>query len=260
MAQVLNICGRELRSLFATPTAYVLFAVYLVFAGFVFTGSLRIFLEQVEQVQAIPQYAQYLELFANLNLRVIAPALGTFIILFIILIPFLTMRAFAEERANGTIELLLTSPVSTWQIVLGKYLAVLCWVALFVAAGGAFSGLLFVYGNPELGWTLAGHLGIFLLGAALAAIGCFVSALTRSPIIAGVVGLIASLLLYMVGFLAGAVENPTLAGPIRYLALDSHVDKSLSGLLRLQDLVYFGVLIVLFLTLARTALESLRWR
>ena len=260
MSHVLAICGRELRSLFATPTAYVLLAFYLIFAGFVFTGSLRIFLEQVEQVQAIPQYAQYLELFANLNLRVIAPALGTFILLFIFVIPFLTMRAFSEERANGTIELLLTSPVSTWQIVLGKYLAVLCWVGIFVLAAAAFSGMLFVYGNPELGWTVAGHLGIFLLGAALAAMGCFISSLTRSPIIAGVIALLAGLLLFMLNFLAGAIENPVLAAPIRYLALENHVDKSLSGLIRLQDLVYFGVLIVLFLTLARTALESLRWR
>lgn len=260
MSHVLAICGRELRSLFATPTAYVLFAAYVLLGGFFFTGSLRIFLEQVEQVQAIPQYAQYLELFANLNLRVITPALGTFVILFIIVIPFLTMRAFSEERANGTIELLLTSPVSTWEIVLGKYLAVLFWVGLFVLAAAAFSSLLFVYGNPEVPWTLASHLGLFLLGAALAAMGCFVSSLTRSPIIAGVVGLIASLLLYMFGMLAGAIENPALAEPIRYLSLQTHVESSFVGLVRLQDLVYFAVLITLFLTLARTALESLRWR
>ena len=131
---------------------------------------------------------------------------------------------------------------------------------LFVLAAAAFSSLLFVYGNPELRWTVASHLGIFLVGAALAAMGCFVSSLTRSPIIAGVVGLLAGLLLYMLGMLAGAIENPTFAEPIRYLSLSTHVESAYVGLVRLQDLVYFAVIITLFLTLARTALESLRWR
>ena len=260
MNHILAIAGRELRSLFATPTAYVIFAVYLVFAGFIFSGALNIFLQQLEQIQAIPQYAHLLQFYSNLNLMVIRPSLGTFFIIFVVIIPLLSMRAFADERANGTIELLLTCPVSSWEIVLGKYLAILTWVLLLVVSAGAFSFMLFVYGNPEVMWTLAAHLGLLMLGAGLAALACFASSLTRSQIVAGTVGIIAGCLIYMLEFLAGAVQSETIAEPIRYLSLGSHLEAMQNGLIRLQDLVYFGALIVLFLTLSRTALESLRWR
>lgn len=258
MSHVFAIAGRELRSLFATPIAYVLCAVYLVFAGYIFTLGLGFFLRQIEQIQSF-QMLHLLEQF-NLNHAVIAPALGTFAILMVLAVPLLTMRAFSEERANGTVELLLTCPVSTWQIVLGKYLAVLAVVALFVVLSAIFPGVLFLYGNPELWQTAAGLLGLFLLGAALAALGCFVSSLTRSQIIAAIVGIVAGLVLWLFDLVAQAAGAEALAEPIRWLGIRPHFEESLQGLIRSQDLVYFGVVIVFFLTLARTSLESLRWR
>lgn len=258
MNHILTIAGRELRSMFSTPVAYVLFAIYLVFAGYMFFLSLGVFLNQLQQIQAFQAF-QYLEQM-NLNQMVISQSFGTFLVVFIFLIPLLTMRTFAEERANGTIELLLTSPVTSWQAVLGKYLAVLTVVALLVLLSGLYVVLLFFYGNPEPLWSVATLLGLFLSGAALAAIGCFISTLTSSQMIAAVVSMVVGLLLLLLDVIA---ETPTAAGQltgIRYLGIREHFENPASGIIRSEDLVYFGVVIVFALTLARTSVESLRWR
>ncbi len=258
MSHILVIAGRELRSLFATPVAWVLIAVYLVFAGYIFTLGLGYFLQQIEQIQAY-QLFHLLDRY-NLNQAVIAPAVGTFAILFVITVPLLTMRAFAEERANGTIELLLTCPVTTWEIVLGKYLAVITVVLLLVVLSALYPLLLFAYGNPEALQTLAGLIGLFGLGASLAALGCFVSSLTRSQMVAGLVGIVSGLVFWLFDLVADASQTELLAGPIRYLGIRPHFEQALQGLIRSQDLVYFAIVVAFFLAMARTSLESLRWR
>ena len=185
MRHIPAIAGREIRSIFATPVAYVIFSAYAVFAGFIFFASLGLFLTQLQQIQALGML-HLLEQW-NLNDVVIAPAFFTFAIVFLILVPLLTMRAFAEERATGSIELLLTSPVSVWEIVIGKYLAVLVVVALLVVMTALYPGLLFLYGNPEVAQTLSGLLSLFCYGAGLAAMGGCVSAWTQNPISAAAV-------------------------------------------------------------------------
>ena len=264
MNHVLAIAGREIRSLFSTPVAYVLFAVYSVFAGFIFFLYLEYFLAQQLQIQAarIPpdQLAGVLAQY-NLNDLVIGPAIGTFPIAFVLLIPLLTMRALAEERAFGTIELLLTSPLSSWEIVLGKYLGVLALVGMLVGLTALYPALLFAYGNPELLQTAGALLGLLLYGAALAALGCFVSSLTRSQIIAAVVSFFAGLILVVidaVGSLPGV--SATTGDVFRYLGMRAHMDTALEGVIATVDLVYFAIMIAFFLALTRTSVESLRWR
>ncbi|MEE9281446.1 MAG: ABC transporter permease subunit [Myxococcota bacterium] len=258
MRHIPAIAGRELRSIFATPVAYVIFTVYAVFAGFIFFASLGLFLTQLQQIQALGML-QLLEQW-NLNDVVIAPAFFTFAIVFLVLIPLLTMRAFAEERATGSIELLLTSPVSVWEIVIGKYLAVLAIVALLVALTALYPGLLFLYGNPEVLQTLTGLLALFLYGAALAALGCFVSALTRNQIIAGSVGIVAALVLLVLPAAAEGAQNEGVRSLLQYLGTSSHYEHGLRGELRSEDLAYFGAMILIFLSLGRAAIDSLRWR
>ena len=258
MSHVLAIAGRELRAMFVTPIAYVMMAAYLVFGGYIFFLSLSLFLQQLQQIQAM-QLFQYLEQF-NLNDAVIQPALGTYSFLFILLIPLLTMRAFSDERANGTFELLLTSPVSTWQIVLGKYLAVLAMLGVLVGLAALHPALLFLYGDPEVLQTLAGLLGLFLYAAALGAIGCFVSSLTASQLVAAFVTVVAGLLLLLLDVLADMVPGGVSQEVVRYLGIREHFEKPLSGVIRTQDLAYFGAMIVFFLALTRTSVESLRWR
>lgn len=252
------IAMRELRSLFSTPVAYVVLAGYLVLAGYFFFVGLGIFLQQLQQIQALQMF-HLLDQF-NLNERVILPAFGSFSIVLLFLIPLVTMRLFAEERTNGTFELLLTSPLTTWELVLGKYLAVVAVVALLTVVSGLFPLLLLWYGNPEVPQTLAGLLGLFAYGLLLGALGCFASALTRSQAIAAVVAILGGLVLYLLGVAGQLAPEGALRQVIAYVAIGGHFEPSLSGLLRSQDFAYYAFGSIFLLALTRLVIESLRWR
>lgn len=258
MRHVGAIAGRELRSIFSTPVAYVMFSVYLVFSGFAFFLSLTGFLSALQQIQAFQRF-DLLEQF-NLNTSVIEPSLGIFSFVFLLLIPLLTMRAFAEEQATGTIELLLTSPLTIWEIVLGKYLAILVVIGILVGLSALYPALLFYYGDPELLPTLAGLMGLFLYGAAFAAIGCLISSLTRSQISAALVTFFAGMILYLIDYFAELSLQGTSQQVVRYLGLRVHFDELVSGVVKTDDLVYFAVVVVFFVSGVRAATESLRWR
>ncbi len=258
MRHVGAIAGRELRSIFSTPVAYVMFSVYLVFSGFAFFLSLTGFVSALQQIQAFQRF-DLLEQF-NLNTSVIEPSLGIFSFVFLLLIPLLTMRAFAEEQATGTIELLLTSPLTIWEIVLGKYLAILAVIGMLVGLSGLYPALLFYYGDPELLPTLAGLMGLFLYGAAFAAIGCLISSLTRSQISAALVTFFAGMILYLIDYFAELSLQGTSQQVVRYLGLRVHFDELVSGVVKTDDLVYFAVVVVFFVSGVRAATESLRWR
>ncbi len=258
MRHVGAIAGRELRSIFSTPVAYVMFSVYLVFSGFAFFLSLTGFVSALQQIQAFQRF-DLLEQF-NLNTSVIEPSLGIFSFVFLLLIPLLTMRAFAEEQASGTIELLLTSPLTIWEIVLGKYLAILAVIGMLVGLSGLYPALLFYYGDPELLPTLAGLMGLFLYGAAFAAIGCLISSLTRSQISAALVTFFAGMILYLIDYFAELSLQGTSQQVVRYLGLRVHFDELVSGVVKTDDLVYFAVVVVFFVSGVRAATESLRWR
>jgi ABC-2 type transport system permease protein len=258
VSHVLAIAGRELRSIFATPVAYVLIAVYMLFAGFVFFASLGLFLVQLEQIQALGM----MNLLEQWNLQdiVIAQSFSTFTFLLAVVVPLLAMRAFAEERATGSIELLLTSPVTSSQIVLGKYLAIAAVLLLVTVLTGLYPLLLFAYGDPELWQTLAGLQTLFLYSLALAAVCCFISALTRSQIVAGLVGIALALLLLLLPFAAESSQSDLMKALLRWLGTSTHFEPGLTGDVRSEDLAYFGFLIFSSLSMARAAVDSLRWR
>ena len=190
----------------------------------------------------------------------IEPSLGIFSFVFLLLIPLLTMRAFAEEQASGTIELLLTSPLTIWEIVLGKYLAILAVLGMLVGLSALYPALLFYYGDPELLPTLAGLMGLFLYGAAFAALGCLISSLTRSQISAALVTFFAGLILFLIDYFAEVSLQGTSQQVVRYLGLRVHFDELVRGVVKTDDLVYFAVVIVFFVSGVRAATESLRWR
>jgi len=181
-------------------------------------------------------------------------------VILLLFLPILTMRTFAEERAQGTIELLLTSPVSSTELVIGRYLAVLAMVAVVVGITALYPGLLFLYGDPELGQTLAGLIFLFLYGAMLGALGCFVSSLTRSPMLAALATIAVGLFLLLIDKVSVLGSTGGLLDLARYLGTETHLGNGVSGRVYGEDLVYFVSMIVLFLFLARHGVEWLRWR
>lgn len=266
MRHIVSIAGRELQSFFVSPVAYVVLTLWAVMAGTFFIANLVGFLSERDramQMQAI-EYVEQL----NLNDGLILPFLGSMWIVLLFLLPAVTMGLFAAEKANGTDELLLTSPVTIWEIVLGKFFAGATFAVLMTAVVAFFPGILFVYGDPELGKTLAGLLGLLLVSVTYVAVGAFASSLTRNQLVAFMTGLVLLLVMGMIlpfvvkaGIAGQAMAGESwLADVMDYVATGGHTEKLLGGLVDTADLGYFVVAIALFLCLTKTAVEAVRWR
>jgi len=257
MRNVLTIIGKELRSYFVSPVAYVVITGFLLLGGWFFFNLLSRFslmLTLYTQFQG-GEAANRL----NLNDYVIAPLMHNLSIVLVILIPMITMRAYAEEKKSGTYELLLTSPVRTGELVLGKFLASFLFICIMIGLTGVYPAILLAFGNPEIGVMAAGYLGLILVATAFVAVGLLTSSFTENQIIAAVSGLVATLLLYIIGWPAETAGN--ILGPLlRYLSVTEHFADMVKGLIDTRGLVYFASLILLALFLTQRSVESLRWR
>jgi ABC-2 type transport system permease protein len=258
MNHALAIAGRELRAFFTTPISYAILTAYSVISGFFFFFALSEFFraETIAMAQHNPAYLEQL----NLNQMMLAPWIGTLGIIYIFVIPLLTMRTFAEERANGTIELLLTSPISSAELVAGKYLAVLGMLLVMTLINSVYPAILLIYGDPEVLPIAAGLLSLFLFGSALGALTCFVSSLTRSQALAAVIAILVNLVVLLLDKVANYTGPGSLGEFIRFLGSQPHFENGLLGKVYSEDLVYFARFAVIFLFLARSSVEALRWR
>ena len=256
MRNVFTIVRKELRAYFVSPIAYVVLTGFLLLGGWFFFNLLSRFNVLLSIYTQLQQGgADQL----NLNEFVIAPLMHNLSIVLVILVPMITMRAYAEEKKGGTYELLLTSPLRTGEIVLGKFLASFVFICIMLGLTGVYPAVLIAFGNPEIGVLLAGYLGLLLLATSFVAVGLLTSSFTENQIIAAVSGLVATLLLYIIGWpadTAGEVLGPLL----RYLSVTEHFAEMVNGLIDTQDLVYFASLILLSLFLTQRSVESLRWR
>ena len=257
MRNVLTIAGKEIRSYFASPVAYVLLAVYLALGGYFFFALLTAF----NQTLALYSMMRNPEMIArfNLNQMVLVPLLHNMSVLLIFIVPAITMRMFPEEKRAGTYELLLTSPLRVGEIVLGKFLGGLVLVLLMVLLSGIFGGLLLLYGNPEVPLMLSGYLGLALMATVFLAIGTLVSSFTDNVVIAYVGALFALLVLYTVGWLGETLQGGA-AELIKYVSITDHFQELTKGIIDTRELVYFGTLLVVSLFLTQRSVESVRWR
>lgn len=258
MRNVLTIVGKELRAYFVSPIAYVVLTGFLLLGGWFFFNLLSRFnllLTLYTQFQQGGEAANRL----NLNDYVLAPLMHNLSIVLVILVPMITMRAFAEEKKSGTYELLLTSPLRTGELVLGKFLASFLFLCIMLGLTGVYPLILLLFGNPEVGVMAAGYLGLLLLATAFVSVGLLTSSFTENQIIAAVSGLVATLLLYIIGWPADAAGE--VLGPLlRYLSVTEHFSDMVKGLIDTRGLIYFVSLIVLALFLTQRSVESLRWR
>jgi ABC-2 type transport system permease protein len=265
MRHVVAIASRELKSLFVSPVAYVVLTLFAVLSGFFFLASVLSFDSNVAQAQQFQAFDFLREL--NLNDHLIAPFYQVMWIVILFLVPGITMGLFAAEKANGTQELLLTSPITIWELVIGKYLAAAAFITLLIAILGLFTGMLFLYGEPEVPKTLSGLLGLLLVGLAYAAVGAFASSVTRNQLIAFFLALVLLLILWLLSVVAdlgaagGAVgTNSAVSQVLRYLSSADRFEQMVRGLVDTRDLAYFAFMIGTFLLLAKASIESVRWR
>ena len=230
MRPFFTLCGKETMALFRSPIAYVVIAVFLVVIGYTFTGSL--FLNQT---------ADLIGVFAQAA------------VMMLLIVPVLTMRLFAEERRQGTLEVLLTSPVREIEVVLAKFLATMAVIVVMLAVTLAYPLVLEIYGSPDWGPVYSGYLGLLLLGSALVSMGLTISALTSNQIIAAVVSLGIFLLFWMLNTIGSVLPSPW-DNVVRNTALQSHIVPFATGAMYLSDFGYFAVLILLGLLFSVRAL------
>jgi ABC-2 type transport system permease protein len=253
------IYRKELSHYFVSPVAYIIACVFLVLSGVFFSNYLvevisyanRLMLEgmQMGQAQSFDVPSVLLRVF-----------LGTIGIVILFFTPLLTMGVYSEERKRGTMELLMTSPITDAQIVLGKFFASFTLLVVMILPTVFYVIYIFAHSDPAPPWRIiaSGYLGILLLGAMLLALGSFLSSLTENQIVSGVMILGLSLLLWLLG--AFSQGTSTLAQSLQYAAVLEHYNPFVQGIIDTTGLVFFGCWIFFGIFLTLRSVESMRWR
>jgi ABC-2 type transport system permease protein len=221
---------KEERAVFSSPIAYATVAVYLLLMGYTFTAVL--FLNRTGELVRIFFQAA---------------------VLLLLIVPVVTMRLLADERRTGTLELLLTSPIQEIEIVLAKFVAGLSLPGLMIALTASYPVVLGIYGDPDWGPIYSGFLGLFLLAAALTAIGLLVSGLTSNQIVAAIVAMGIGILLWMIDTLGHLLPDP-FDTILTHLSLVAHFTPFATGALFLSDVGFFLTLVLTGLFLSVRAL------
>jgi ABC-2 type transport system permease protein len=255
MTNIWSLMKKEIRSYFSSPIAYVVIFGFLLLVGYFFYSLVWWFNAQAMQMAQNPYYAQQV----NINEMVFSPLFHNMSIILILVAPLLTMRLLAEEKKNGTDELLYTSPLSVGQIVLGKYFAALVMLAAMLGLTALLSIFAFAFGNPEVAPWLTGYLGLFLMGATFIAIGLFFSSLTENQIVAAFLTFV-TLLLFLVLNWVTSSGSGTWQSVLGYLSFSQHFEDMTRGILDTKDLVYYLSFSGFGLFLAHSVIQSRRWR
>jgi ABC-2 type transport system permease protein len=255
MNNMLAIAHKELRSYFASPIAYIVIGFFALLFGWFYIGILDWFVRQGMQGAMGMGGPSSL----NVNQQMIRPLILNITVVFLFLLPLITMRTYAEEKRSGTIELLLTSPLTDLQIVLGKFLGAFALYAVMVALTLIHFGLLFAFGQPEWKPLATAYLGLLLFGGCFIAVGLFISSLTRNQIVAGAATFGVFLLLWVVDWL-GESMGPTGQAILKYLSMTDHLDDFVKGVIDTKHLVYYVSFIAFGLFLTVRSVDTERWR
>jgi len=258
MRNILAIVERELRAYFTSPIAYVVLTIFVFLSGLFF----RSILAQVLQMGLMSQLqAQQLGPRAmDMPGMITRGFLSTMSVILLFVMPMLTMGLFSEEKKRGTIELLLTAPLTDLQVVLGKFFAGVTFFLILLLTTWIPTGFLYLYSSPASGPILTAYLGLLLYGLALIAIGLFISTLTENQIIAAVLSFGTIMVLWLVDVLANNADSTTGKAVLTYLSILSHLDDFMKGVLSTSHIIFYMSLMLVALFLTYRSIDSLRWR
>ena len=255
MRTVWAICKRELLSFFVSPIAYFVITGFTLLMGWFFFQYLDSFARMMEGAAMMELRGMETP---NLN-QLIEGFFHTMVLVLVFLIPLLTMRTIADEKRRGTFELLMTSPVSVSDVVVGKFLSLVIILSTMISLNLIFPALLVRYGNPEVAPIVSGSVAVLLCAFGFASIGMAVSSFTENQVVAGVASMVTLLLLYVI-----QAPSESLGGVakevIRYLSPVEQLSDPFKGIVTLKSLAYFSSLIALGLFFSKRALEAFRWR
>ncbi|MBZ4398956.1 ABC transporter permease [Myxococcus sp. MISCRS1] len=266
MRIALAIARKELSLYFTTPWAYGVFTAMVALSSFFFVGLLERF-QQVQEMARRTNWSQLPEDFTayrNLTDGVVVQLWGIVIIITLFVAPFLSMRLFAEEKRNKTLELLMTAPVRPIEIVLGKYLGGVGIICATLGLTLVFPVVLSAFGKADSGtaleWStvMLGYGGILLWGATCMAVGMFISALTESQMLAAFLTFAVLLPWMLLSGVAQGAEEPA-RSVLMHLSFDAQLQNLLKGILDVKSFVFFASVIVFSLVLTHRTVEARRW-
>jgi ABC-2 type transport system permease protein len=254
MSNVLAIAQKELKSYFASPIAYIVIGFFALLFGYFFVALLAFFERQSMQMMGMggPQSM-------NVNQQLIRPLLMNASVIVLFVLPMITMRTYAEEKRSGTMELLLTAPLTDFQIIMGKFLGAMALYGAMLAVTLVHIAVLFVYGNPEWRPIVTGYLGLLLMGGCFISVGLLISSLTKNQIVAGMATFAVFLLLWVINWI-GTFAGPTTQEVLNYLSITDHFDDFTKGVIDTKHLVYYVSFIAFGLFLTARSVDTERWR
>ena len=253
MGNILTLAHKELRAYFASPIAYVVLGLFAVLFGVFYVSSLNVMVQL-----SMGQFGMGGPQVVNINEFMVRPLFGNTAVVLLLMLPMLTMRSFAEEKRSGTIELLLTSPLTNLQIIMGKFLGAMALYALMLSLTLIHIGVLFWYGDPEWAPVASGYLGLLLMGGSFISIGLAISSMTKNQIVAGVSTFAVLLLFWVINWL-GDAAGPTTQSVLAYLSIVEHLDDFSKGVIDTTHLTYYGSFITLGLFLTAKSMDTQRW-
>ncbi len=257
MSPVLALLKKEVRGFIFSPNFFVVCALVATVLTWIYPTQLKMFQTMSENAMysmgAPPQqmnihYGLFLRHLSYLNL------------LLILIVPALTMKLFSEEKKLRTFDLLLTSPIKSWHIVLGKYLAALTVIFCILLLGFLYPAATAFF--AKVNWTtlIVAFMGIFLVSAVYAAMNLFCSSLTESAIIAFVMAVIFNISIWFLGMGVEVVDSTWARAAFEHISLNTHLSSLVEGTIRTSSLIFFGSVIFLFCFLSERVVESTRWR
>jgi ABC-2 type transport system permease protein len=257
MRNILAIVERELRAYFSSPIAYVVLTIFVFLSGIFFRSILTQVMEMALRATMMAQQTGPRPL--DMPGMISRGFLSTMSVILLFIMPMLTMGLFSEEKKRGTIELLLTAPLTDLQVVLGKFFAAAAFFVILLATTWVPMAVLFIYGDPAAGPILTAYLGLLLYGLTIIAIGMFISTLTENQIIAAVLSFGTIMVLWLVDVVAANAEA-TSKEILTYLSILSHLDDFMKGVLATSHIIFYVSLMLIGLFLTYRSVDSLRWR
>jgi len=235
MQNIKTIYLKELRSYFNSPIAYIVIIVFLIIAGYFFTNGL----------------------FQN-NLATLRSLFDIIPFIFLFFIPAITMRLFSEEKKQGTIELLLTKPITDYELVAGKYLAAFVLTLITLLPTLLYFIVVLLLGRIDIGTVIGGYLGLIFTAGVYIGIGLFASSLTENQVVAFIVSFVVIFALFMMGKILMQL-SPALVSAIEYISTDYHFVNISRGVIDSRNLIYYFSMIAFTLFLTKVSLESRKW-
>ncbi|MFA7360116.1 MAG: ABC transporter permease [Candidatus Kapaibacterium sp.] len=235
MNNSITIFKKELKSYFTSPVAYIIMVVFLIITGWFFTSGL--FVGGIVTMRSVFDIIPFILLF---------------------FIPAISMRTFSEEKKSGTIELLLTKPLSDFDIVLGKFLSTLTLAALTLLPTVVYVISLTFLGPIDIGPIISAYIGLILMAGIYIGVGIFASSMTENQVVAFIISFLIIFILFMLNKILVFLPSP-LVSTLEYISSDYHFGSISRGVIDTKDIIYYFSGITILLLLTKTSLESRKW-